>query len=195
MRRQGLRSLTARQIAEQQELLEGLLEEEGALAEEGGVLESTWKEMWVGSSIEPLSPDLMLEWLGARDEIVEALERREAAHRQLEALCDEESKAKALIFTELAVVTGKPATYDDQPLRSVIEAATAVQAQHEGDATNRRQSEERLHKMKADSLRKAMALKTAEIALHGWRTEWADAIDTLGLAADTQPESAASQLD
>ena len=188
-------TLTARQIAEQQELLEGLLEEEGVLAEEGRALEFAWKEMWAGSSIEPLAPDLMLEWLGARNEIVEALVRREAAQRQLEALRDEELKAKALILTELAVVTGKPDTYDDQPLRSVIEAATAVQAQHERDATNRRQSEERLHKMKADGLRKAMALETAETALRGWRTEWADALKTLGLAADTQPESAAAQLD
>ena len=56
-------ALTARQIAEQQELLEGLREEEGVLAEESRALESAWKEMWVGSSFEPLAPDLMLEWL------------------------------------------------------------------------------------------------------------------------------------
>ena len=31
--------------------------------------------------------------------------------------------------------------------------------------------------------------------VRGWRTEWAAALKLLGLAADTQPEAAAAQLD
>ena len=49
--------------------------------------------------------------------------------------------------------------------------------------------------MKADAGRKATALETAEAAWRGWRTEWAAAIELLGLAADTQPEAATAQLD
>lgn len=188
-------ALTARQIAEQQELLEGLREEEGVLAEEGRALESGWKGMWVEASFEPLAPDLMLAWLTSRSEILEAVERREAADRQLEMLCEEESKTKALILAELALATGKPSTLDDQPLRIVMEAASAVQSQHEKDAANRRQTEERLRKMKADAMRKATALETAKAAWNGWRTGWAAAIELLGLAADTQPEAATAHLE
>ena len=144
-------ALTTRQIAEQQELLEGLREEESVLAEEGRTLETAWKGMWAGASFEPLAPDLMLEWLTARNEILEAVGRRETADRQLEALRDEESKSTARILAELAAVTAKPVALDGQPLRIVMEAATAVQSQHENDAANRRQSEERLRKMKADA--------------------------------------------
>ena len=188
-------ALIARQTAEQQELAEGLREEEGALAEERRMLESAWKEMWAEASFEPHGPDLMLEWLASRHEILEAIGRREAAGRQLEALRDEESKATACILAELWAVTGKPDALDGQPLRVVIEAATAVQSQHEKDATSRRQSEERLRKMKADAVRKNAALETAEEALRGWRREWTAAIELLGLAIDTQPEAAAAQLD
>ncbi|HUZ90427.1 MAG TPA: AAA family ATPase, partial [Methylocella sp.] len=188
-------ALTTRQIAEQEELAEGLREEEGVLAEESRALESAWKEMWAGASFEPLGPDLMLEWLASRHEILEAIGRREAADRQLGALRDEESKASARILAELLAVTGKPGTLDGEPLRIVMEAATVVQSQHEKDATSRRQSEERLRKMKAEAGRKATALETAEKALRVWRTEWAGAIELLSLAADTQPEAATAQLD
>jgi uncharacterized protein YhaN len=188
-------ALTTRQIAEQEELAEGLREEEGVLAEECRAFESAWKEMWAEASFEPLGPDLMLEWLTSRHEILEAIGRREAADRQLEALRDEESKATARILVELSAVTGKPGALDGQPLRIVMEAATAVQNQSEKDATSRRQAEERLRKTKADAGRKATALETAEEALRVWRTEWAAAIEHLGLAANTQPEAATAQID
>jgi hypothetical protein len=48
-----------------------------------------------------LDPDVMLEWLTSRNEILETIGRREAADRQLEALREEESKAKARILAEL----------------------------------------------------------------------------------------------
>ena len=162
-------ALTARQIAEQTELLEGLREEEIALADESRALESAWKELWANASYEPLGPDLMLEWLNHRNEILEAIRRRAEADTQLEVLRDEESKAKARIIAELAAVTGKQGVLDDQPLRIVIEAATAVQTEHEKDAAARRQSEERLRKMKAGAGRKATALDTAEAAWRGWQ--------------------------
>jgi uncharacterized protein YhaN len=188
-------ALTARQIAEQQELLVGLREEEEVLAEEGRALESAWKEMWAEASFEPFGPDLMLEWLTSRNEILEAIARREAADGQLEALREEEVKTKARILAELTAVTAKPGALDAQPLRIVMEAASAIQNQHEKDAANRRQSEERLRKMKVDAVRKATALETAEETWRGWRTEWAAAIELLGLAADTQPEAATAQLE
>ena len=188
-------AVTARQIAEQQELLEELREEEGVLAEESLALESAWKEMWGEASFAPLGPDLMLEWHTSRNEILEAIEHREAADRQLEALREEESKTKARILAELTAVTAKPGAHIDQPLRIVMEAATAVQSQHENDASNRRQSEERLRKMKADAVRKATALETAEAAWADWQIEWAAALKLLGLPVGTQPDAAASQLD
>ncbi len=187
--------LTLRQIDEKQELLEAFREEESVLAEEICSLESAWKEMWVEAPFEPLAPDVMLEWLTLRNEIVEAIERREAADRQLEDLQKEESKTKTQILAELEEVTGKSGTYDKQPLRILMEAATAVQRQHEQNASNRRQSEERIHKMKADAGRKIKALETAESSWRKWNTEWASTLELLDLPPNTQPEAAIAHLD
>ena len=188
-------ALIARQIAEQKELAEGLREDEGALAKLISTLQCAWQAMWVAASFEPLGADLMLEWLAVRNEILEAIGRRQAAARQLEALRDEESMVTARIVAELSTVTGKPSRLDGQPLRIVIEAAAAVQNQHDNDAIGRRQSEQRLRKMKADAGRKATALEAAAAAWRAWRVEWTAAIQILGLAADTQPEAATAHLD
>jgi uncharacterized protein YhaN len=188
-------TLTARQIAEQQELLEGLREEESALVEASRILESAWKELWTGAAFEPLAPDLMLEWYSSRTEILEAIGRREAADRQLKALREEEAYSTARILAELTAVTGKTDTYGGQPLRIVMEAAAAVQSQHEKNAANRRQAEERLRKVKGDAAHKATALETANSALQSWQMEWAAAMGVLGLSTETRPEAAASQLD
>jgi uncharacterized protein YhaN len=188
-------TLTARQIAEQQEMLEGLREEEDVLVERGRELETAWKEMWAETAFEPLSSDLMLEWLTSRNEILEATGRREAGERQLGALREEELRTKARILAEMTTISAEPSTLDDQPLRIVMEAATAIQGRHEKGAADRRHLEERLRKMKADAVRKTTALQTAESVWSGWRREWADAIELLGLAADTQPEAATAQVD
>lgn len=188
-------AMTTRQIAAQEELAASVREEESALREESHALDSAWNDMWAEAPFEPLAPDVMLEWLAARHNILEAIERRDAADRQLEALRDEESNVTARVLSELWAVTGNRGSFEGQPLRIVMEAATAIQNQHEKDAVARRQLEEGLRKTKADASRKASALETAEAAWRDWRTEWTGAIELLGLPADTQPETAAAQLD
>lgn len=187
--------ITSRQIVEQQELLEGLREEESALAEESRTLDSAWQEMWAGALFKPLGPDLMLEWFTSRSEILEAIACRATAERKLATLRGEETDAKARILAELAVVAAETEALYDQPLRIVMEAAIAVQTRHENDAANRRQLEERVRKMKAEAVRKRAALETAAAAWGNWQTEWLAALKLVGVAADTQPEAASTQLD
>lgn len=185
----------SRQIAEQNELLDSFRDEERTIAEENRVLEASWQKMWDEAPFEPLDPDSMLEWLTTRNEILEAIERRAAADRHLAALRVEESEAKARILTELAVLTVYAGALDDQTLRVVIDAATAVQTQHEMNAARIRQLEEQIRKMKAEAERKRKALEVAEAAWADWQTEWVAAIENLGLTGGTQPNAANTQLD
>jgi uncharacterized protein YhaN len=188
-------AVTSRQIAEQQELLEGLRDQESTLAEESRAFESAWQKMWEGAPFEPLAPDSMLEWLTCRDEILEAVERRAAGERLLKALRREESETKARILAELAALGPDAEVQDDQPLRILMEAAAIVQIRRETDATSRGLSEDRLRKKKAEADRKRKALQAAETAWAGWQTEWVAAIKVLSLGVGTQPEAAAAQLD
>jgi uncharacterized protein YhaN len=188
-------AITSRQIAEQQELLVGLHNEESTLAEESRALESVWQKMWDEAPFDPLEPDLMLEWLTTRDEILEAIERCAATERQLVALRREESQAKARVLAELAVVAADAGALGDQPLRIIMEAAAAVQRRHEADAISRRQSEARLRMMEVEADRKRQASEAAKAAWTHWQAEWVAAIKVLGLGIGTQPEAVATQLD
>ena len=98
---------TSRQIAEQQELLEGSRDQERKLVEEPPGLGVFLAKMWEEAPFEPLASDLMLEWLTCRSEIFEAVERRATSERQLAALRREEAEAKA---SARRMIAGSPGT-------------------------------------------------------------------------------------
>lgn len=188
-------AITSRQIAEQDELLKGLREEEGALADESRTLQSAWRQMWEGAPFELLTPDLMLEWLSSRHEILESIDRRAAAERQLTALRREESDGKTRILAELAAIAADAEPLTDQPLRIIMEAAGAVQTRHEAAAASRRQSGDRLRSTQSERDRKQKLASVAKAAWDAWQAEWVGAIEPLGFVATTQPEVVAAQLD
>jgi uncharacterized protein YhaN len=188
-------AITSRQIAEQQDLLEALRHEERKLAEENQALEVAWNNLWGSVAFEPLTPDLMLDWLTVRAEILEAVERRAMAERQLSALRSDEAEARKHILAELATLAVEVAPLQNRSLRIVIEAAAALQAHHEADEVHRRQSQDQLRKMKTDADRKRTALETAKAALVEWQAKWAGAVNSLGLNPDAPPEAISAQLD
>ena len=65
-------AVIGRQISEQDDLLESLGLEEQALAQERATLDAAWAALWSGSSITPQDPDVMIEWLRTRSEILDA---------------------------------------------------------------------------------------------------------------------------
>lgn len=78
-------AVTSRQIAEQEELLDGLREGAKALEEESQVMDAAWQEMWQVAPFDPLPPDAMLQWMAARAEALDGATRRTAAERRVRA--------------------------------------------------------------------------------------------------------------
>ena len=74
-------AVIGRQISEQDDLLESLGLEEQALAQERATLDAAWAALWSGSSIAPQDPDVMIEWLRTRSEILDLNARLSAAER------------------------------------------------------------------------------------------------------------------
>ena len=70
-----------RRIAEQDEVLKSLRQEEATLVEERRRLDAAWRSMWSDAPFEPLAPDEMLEWLSNRKDARSAVERRAKAER------------------------------------------------------------------------------------------------------------------
>ena len=188
-------TVIARQIAEQQELLDSLREEESALCEDNQALQEAWQKIWTEAPFEPLAPDLMLEWLGARDSVLDTIERRREANNQIGAMQKEVSDARAAVIAELAALGEEVEGLKDQSLRVVLEAGSAVQQRHERNTESKVDLEHRLRKAQADEDRKRVRLEKANGAWSEWKGQWAAALEHLGVGEDASPEVVADQID
>jgi uncharacterized protein YhaN len=187
-------AVISRQIAEQEELLEGLRKEEKVLGEESQAMDAAWQEMWREAPFELLPPDAMLQWIAARAEVLDGAARRAVAERHVATLRREESDAKRLLLAELETLGVDPGSVKDEPLRVVLEVCAGVQRRHEKDAEARRRLEEGQRKATADADRKRKALDKAGRAWSEWQGHWTDALAGLGLGAAPEPEGVAAQV-
>ena len=188
-------SVTTRQIAETQEQLVNLRQEESRLVDERQSLDGIWKGIWSEAPFEPLSPDAMLEWLNIRQEFLEAHTRRTNLNIQLQSLRREELRLIASILTELAAVAFDVEPLKRQPLPVVLEAASAWEKHCETNAFQRQQLKDRLKKVSSERQRKRDALDAAERAQTEWGAQWTASVRALGLDPEALPEVTASQLD
>ena len=188
-------AVISRQTAEQKDLLEDLRAEGKALGEEGQALDAAWEAMWKEVPFLPLSPDVMLEWITTRAEILGFVERRAAAERQVASLRSEETEATNRLLKELETLGIESGALDGQPLRVILEAAADVLRRHQQDVEDRRKLEEGLRRARADTERKRKVLEKARYAWAEWNSQWADALSALGLGATALPEAVATQVD
>jgi uncharacterized protein YhaN len=184
----------SRQIGEEGDLLEGLQKEEEVLREEGRALNAAWEAMWTGVPFSPLSPDVMLEWITARSEILGCVERRAAAERQVAALRREEAEAMDRLCKELERLGVDLVSLDGQSLRVVLESAADIQRRYEQDAETRGRLEEELRRTEANRELKRKGLEKAQRAWSNWKMQWVDALSALELDAAASPEEVAAQV-
>ena len=188
-------AVISRQIAEQEDLLESLRGEEILYAAEAEILNSAWQEMWTDMPFSPLSPDAMLEWMATRTEVLDYIERRTTAERQLTALRQDESAAKDSLLKQLKALGEVPGGLEGQPIRVVLKAAEEVQRRHEQKAVEHNRLEKELRTANADIKRKRKAVETAESAWSVWQGQWSKALSAAGLSTTKEPEAIAIQLD
>ncbi len=188
-------AVISHQIEDQQEVLEGLRIEEKMLGEAGQTLDAAWAEMWKGVPFLPQAPDVMLEWISVRAEILDASEHRAAAERQLSSLRSEEAEAAALLLKELEVLDIDSRALAGQPLRVILEASAEVLRRHQQDAEDRRKLEEGLRRARAETEAKRKELEKARRAWLEWQGRWTEALAALGLSEKALPEAVATQVD
>src|SRR5262249_33032833 len=124
-------AVVGRQIGEQDDRLKSLALEEQALVEERNALDIAWAALWTGSSITLQHPNVMIEWLRIRSEIVDLNARLATVERHTGIWQQREDEAKRLVMTELVVLGGSTTTLSAQPLHFLIEAAASHERRHE----------------------------------------------------------------
>jgi uncharacterized protein YhaN len=187
-------AVIGRQISEQDDLLESLRLEEKALAEERAALDVAWAKLWSEVSVAPETPDVMIEWLRTRSEILDLIAGLGAAERHAGVCQQREGEAKRLILAELDALGLSTSTLADQPLLLVVEAAVTVERTHETAGKARRDLDAAHHKAVAALTRKRKDLEKAEAEWKAWTVEWASALKALQFPLTAAPETAEAQI-
>jgi uncharacterized protein YhaN len=187
-------AVIGRQIGEQDDLLESLGMEEQALAQERTALDAAWAALWSGSAITLQDPDVMIEWLRMRSEIVEVNARLSAAQRQTGGWQQREDEGRRLVLAELEALGVSTTSLAAQPLHFVIEAAATQERQHENAAKTARDLNEAHRKATGVVTRKRKDLAKAEAEWAEWTGAWQAALKALQLAATATPETAEAQI-
>jgi uncharacterized protein YhaN len=191
----GQIAVIARQIADAEESLTALRNEESEIERKRRDLEAQWRGLWAEAPFEPLAPEFMLTWLDVRTAILGLVEKRNVAAGRITSLQDEEAEARASLTAQLASLGEDTKALDGQGLRIVLEAASAVQQRHEKRAESKKAAEEQIRKLRADETRKQARLEKAQEAWIEWLGRWSSALRSLAFADDTAPEIVADHLD
>ncbi len=161
-----------RQINEQTDLLDSLAPEEKELVEERIALDAAWAAMWAATTVVPQDPDVMIQWMRARSDIMNLIGQHSASARQVAAWQGREAEARCLVQAECDALGLSSASLAAQPLHVVLETAAAVERAHEDAAKTRRELEGSQRKATSDAARKRKALETAETEWKDWLTRW-----------------------
>ena len=187
-------AVIGRQISEQDDLLESLAVEEDALAQERAALDAAWAKLWAETSMAAQGPDVMIEWLRARAEILTLITRLATAERHTGVWQQREDEAKRLIMTELEALGVSITSLAAQPLHLLIEAAAAQERGHEAAAKTARDLNETHRKAAGAVARKRKDLEKAEAEWNAWAGAWQAALQALQLPATATPETAEAQI-
>ncbi|MBC6441305.1 MAG: AAA family ATPase [Rhodospirillales bacterium] len=183
-----------RKIEKQETLFVQLQDNEQKLVEEGKQLKADWAALWTGAPFEPEAPETMLEWLVARDGVLEAIEAREEADSALEAVRGEEQAARQQLIGELAALGVDVVTLESDGLTIVVERAAEELRLREAKAERKSQLEKDVAEASKLVARRQRDLETAKKARAEWRDKWTAALDDFGLAADTAAEAVDAQI-
>jgi len=187
-------AVIGRQIGEQDDLLESFGLEEQALARERTTLDAAWAALWSGSFITPRDPDVMIEWLRTRSEILDLNARLSGAERHTGGWQQREDEGRRLVLAELETLGVSTTSLAAQPLHLVIEAATAQERRHENAAKTARDLNEVHRKATGVVTRKRKDLEKVEAEWTEWTSAWQAALKALQLAATATPETVEAQI-
>lgn len=185
----------SRNIEQQKVRLNQLRIRQQRLIKEGEHLNADWHALWDKAPFNPLDPDAMLDWLKTRDELREAIHRRDEAESALEIQRREEREAKESLLNELSSLGTDCATLEDDTLPVILERADKVLRDYERESDSKASLEDNLQKASANIERQCRELTRAEQEWSKWQKKWSTALTGLRLATDLNPDTVSVQID
>ena len=190
----GELAVLAHNIAGHETRIGQLKADVAALKAEGEQLDQDWQTLWAEVPIEALAPDVMLAWLGAREDVVALIGRERDARRQLDDSREEEQEGIAQLRAALTRVGCDAEEIEENELRVMVERAEAYQREQETKAEKIVQMREAARTAKSEVARRQGELHRAEAERISWQTDWANAVTTIDLQCDEKTDVVSAQI-
>jgi len=166
----------------------------GVWAAEAEARQTAWQQEWTPLDISPLPPREMRSWLTRHEKaIAKAMSVREASRRV--ASLDQDIAALRSELSSSLEALGEPSLADTDTLESSLDRAQGVVDALEKTARERETLGLEIPKQERTLEEAREVERDAKKRLASWRTDWADAITVLGLAASASPAEANAVLD
>jgi uncharacterized protein YhaN len=156
--------------------------------------EKDWCEAWAATGIKPLPPAEMREWMAGRVSLLTsaaAIRERRAEVADFEA---QVSQFHELLNARLRELGEKEAPAD-QPLDAMVMQCDSLAKDLEGLARAEAQLRKDLARDKRELEQAEKTATTAAHKLNAWQSQWAEALQPLGLPADASPNQANARLE
>lgn len=185
----------ARDVESQRDELKALEQRLTKADEEGEQLRSAWQALWAQAPFEPLRPDAMLDWLTARKETLDAIERRGEAGTQARTQLETEQAHRERLLGALAGLGEDRGSLESEALAVLLERAEALLRRHEEDTRMRERLQEDLRETEKQLERHGQTLEQAKKAWTDWEEKWRAALTELNLPRDLDPAAVEPQID
>ena len=153
------------------------------LVQEATDLDSSWRELWAGTSLEPSSPEAMVEWLDVHAQLRASESTRTKAERDLAELRRQESDAADRIASELHSIGIDGRAIDGLPLRALLQRASDIKSKHAELAATRRELSSSHQQADADTESASEEVERATAEEAEWRGRWVNMLGEMGMDA------------
>lgn len=169
---------------EESQRVEGEAREDlSKLAREATDLDASWRALWTGTSLEPGSPESMVEWLGIHAQLRASEATRTKAERDLAELRRQESDATNRIASELHSIGIDGSALDGLPLRALLQRASDTKSRHAELAATRRELSSSHQQADADTEAANEEVERAIAEQAEWRGRWVTMLAEIGMDA------------
>ncbi len=167
---------------------------EATLKAEGEQLDKAWHTLWGELPIEPLAPDVMLEWLITREKIVTLIDRERDLKRQLSDIKREEKEAIDQVHAAMTKVGLDADKIETNNLRVMVEQADVYRREQEAKAEKIVEINEAVRTAKFEVVRRQGELERVEEDRRSWQKDWGKTVAAIDLQCDDNPDNLSTQI-
>jgi uncharacterized protein YhaN len=157
-------------------------------------IEKSWKEIWRGCNITPLSPGEMRGWIERCQEIRRMIRDRMDMMEQKQYLVDQRQGLLELLGSELKDI-GKDKKFQGDDVEPIITYAEQLLEELKDNNDQRHLLEKDIGRIQRDIKQARKELETSKSAMDSWHKQWKEPMEGIGLPEDTTPEYAVEALE